>query len=121
MKTLLVKILSKLAFIKKVIDNRKFNKKVRLPKGVTEFNVWADDLIALSGAPDNDSSRFTLAAMILNLSESATVAPKRLFVDKLHKAMSNEIASGIMYQLKEKQKAEAQRQKELAASNEHQG
>lgn len=77
----------------------------RLPVGRTEFEEWAKSIIDLSGAPDNDSTRFALASMILHASPDKSNVPKQEFVSKLQKFMSNQVAAAIMQELKAKQEA----------------
>lgn len=87
-----------------------------LPQGISEFNDWATDIIRLSGAPDNDSVRFALAAMIMHLESTTASKPKLFFALALRKGAANQVAHAIMMDLKAKQAAqEAERQK-LAAT-----
>lgn len=77
-----------------------------LPQGLTEFNAWADAIIEAAGAPNNDSVRFTLAGIILHAPEDAAYKPKSYFIIRLKKLMANQVASFVMHELKEKQKAD---------------
>lgn len=88
---------------------------VALPVGVTEFHEWSDEIIRLANAPNNDSTRFALATMILHVTPEKDKVPHSYFVAMLRKSMSNQVAAGIMHDLKAKQ--EAERAAELAASN----
>lgn len=92
----------------------------RLPVGMQEFNEWATDIIDLYGTPDNDSIRFALAAMIINLPSDKFLVSKQEVGHMLLKGMSNQVASFVMYEFKEKQKAEqkAHADKEAAAKAE---
>jgi hypothetical protein len=87
-----------------------------LPRGAEDFDAWSDSIISMAGSPNNDSVKFTLAVMILHLDPSISKKPKQDFVRLLHKAMSNQVVSQIINDLKEKQKAEATALKE-AVSN----
>lgn len=78
-----------------------------LPSGLTEYSSWADDILSLSKVPDNDSTRFTIAVMILHLNSTEDRKPKRFFVKSLNKAAANEIANSIATGLKEKQRTAA--------------
>lgn len=78
----------------------------RVPVGMAEFEVWAADIIALSGLPDNDSMRWTLATMILAAKSDAAYVSKEDWVALLIKAAANQVASQVMQDLKEKQRAE---------------
>lgn len=77
-----------------------------IPNGVNEFNTWSDDIIDLYGFPKNDSIKWTLAAVILELPPNMYMASKHFFAKRLYKAAANEVASFCMYSIKEKQKAE---------------
>lgn len=77
-----------------------------LPHGVDEFNSWANDILGFAKCPDNDSTRFALAVMILHCNSTEDTKPKRYFVRALNKAASNEIANDIAQGFKRKQQAE---------------
>ena len=74
-----------------------------LPIGMTEFEDWADSILAHSVAPNNDSTRFALATMILHLPSLASWKSKEYFLRALHKSAANQIAAGVMQDLKQKQ------------------
>ena len=78
----------------------------KLPTGMTEFKEWSDSIVYTYGFPDNDSLRFTLAAMIMDAPPGTAYRSKHRFAKSVIKAMANQIASGVMYELKQKQKAE---------------
>lgn len=97
---------------------KKFYSKVRgrfespLPRGMTEFNAWADSIIEtydIEGLADKDSLRFVLANIILELKPDAAFVSKWLMARRLLKAASNQVASGVFQEIKAKQK-EAQAQ-----------
>lgn len=88
-----------------------------LPMGATEFEAWAKDIISLSRVPDNDSARYALATMILSLPQDKDEASLETFVKMLNKSASNQVASFIMYELKEKQKQAQQKEAEVTAAN----
>jgi hypothetical protein len=77
-----------------------------LPRGMTEFDTWSARLIFAYGLPDNDSIRFALATMIMHLGPTECDKPRRYFGRAVLKGMSAQVANNVMYQLKEKQKAE---------------
>jgi hypothetical protein len=87
-----------------------------LPIGRDEFNAWATRIFELSDVPDNDSTRFALAVMIMHL--TATDAKKAIhyFVKTLHKGAANEVANAILVELKAKQQAAATALKTEAAN-----
>lgn len=74
-----------------------------LPVGMTQFQVWADKIIFAYNLPDNDSSRFALATMILHAASTDAYKPKRYFGLCALKSMSNQIAGGVLQDLKQKQ------------------
>lgn len=76
----------------------------KLPHGMTEFEAWSRSIIALSNCPDNESTRFTVAVMILHMNPDEDRKAKHFFVKKLNKAACNELANKIAMDLKEAQK-----------------
>jgi hypothetical protein len=89
----------------------------KLPIGVTEQARWASDIIYLAGPgiPDNSSTRFALAVMVLHLGSTQSRKPKLFFARQLFKAAANEIAHGVAQQYKEKQKREEEDAKKAEA------
>lgn len=79
----------------------------KLPIGMTEFYRWADDVIDLSGLPHNDSTVFSLATMILHLKATEAYKSKQYFILTIKKGAANQIAAGVMQELKDKQLAKA--------------
>lgn len=77
-----------------------------LPRGMEEFETWSNALIVTYDLPDNDSIKFALATMILHLGPTECDKPKRYFARAVLKGMAAQVASAVMYNLKEKQKAE---------------
>lgn len=75
-----------------------------LPVGMVEFKEWSDSILILSKVPDNDSTRFAIAVMIMHLNPDVDSVPKREMVRRLNKSAANEIANAVCLQLKEKQK-----------------
>lgn len=76
-----------------------------LATGMTEFKAWQDDILLLSRVPDNDSTRFTVAVMVLHLGNTVDRKAKRYFVKSLNKAAANEIANASIIALKAAQEA----------------
>lgn len=74
-----------------------------LPVGMAEFDVWSQSIIDAYVLPDNDSTRFALATMILHAGSSEAYKPKRFFGLCVKKSMANQIAGGVMQDLKKKQ------------------
>jgi hypothetical protein len=78
----------------------------RLPQGLTEFSDFAQEVLSLSGLPDNDSTRFSLAVMVLHLDSTSSHKPKRYFIRSLQKTAANQVVSQVINDLKEKQAAQ---------------
>jgi len=76
-----------------------------LPQGMTEFEIWSDNILNLYKLPNNESTKFALATMILHLPSGKSKVSKRHFGESLKKASANEIAAAVMQNLKAKQKA----------------
>lgn len=77
----------------------------RLPQGLTEFNSFAEEVIGLAGLPDNDSTRFAVAVQIMHLGQTDSHKPRRYFVKTLAKGAASQVASQVINDLKDKQKA----------------
>lgn len=86
----------------------------KLPHGMAEFERWSKDIISLSRAPDNESTRFAVAVMILHMDAGEDSKPKHWFVKKLNKAACNELANKIAMDLKEAQKKRQEEEAEKA-------
>lgn len=87
-----------------------------LPHGMDEFTEWSRSIISLSRAPDNESTRFAVAVMILHMDAGEDRKPKHWFVKKLNKAATNELANAIAMDIKKKQQERvAQEAKDQAA------
>ena len=86
-----------------------------LPTGMTEFASWANRILAMSKVPNNPSTQFTLATMVLHLDAANDRKPKRYFVKALNKAAANQVAAETFNQLKAQQVAAAKAQAEATA------
>lgn len=75
-----------------------------LPVGMVEFKEWSDGILSLSKVPDNDSTRFAVAVMIMHLNPDVDHVSKRNMIRRLNKSAANEVANAVCLQLKEKQK-----------------
>ncbi len=90
-----------------------------LPIGVAAHEKWVASILSMYSFPDNDSTRFAVATMILNLGPTAGYLPKRYFGLAIRAGAAKQIASHFYVTLKEKQKAEeaaAKKQAEATAS-----
>lgn len=79
-----------------------------LPVGVTAFGKWATDVIKLSGAPDNSSTRFALCVMLMHRGDKRIGfrEPKRHYAKLLYKASINEVVHSVAQEIKANQQAE---------------
>lgn len=75
----------------------------RLPQGRADFNSWATDIIEMAGVPDNDSTRFAVAAMVMHGAGKSGWKSKWFFVNQLVKAAANEVAHAVLTELKSRQ------------------
>ena len=82
----------------------------RLPVGLSEFEQWCDDVLALSGLPIlRDSAHQALANMIIHASPlKGTDTPrdrisKNHFVKGLRKGAANQVASYVFYEIQKEQ------------------
>lgn len=80
----------------------------KIPVGIIEFHIWAQDIIDTYGFPDNDSVRWSIAVKILHMGETEAYKSKRYFFLAMHKAMSNQVVSQVIQDLKLKQQAQVQ-------------
>lgn len=71
-----------------------------LPVGVKEFHTWADDVISLTPLPNNDSIKFALASIILELDKSYGKASKQEIATMLVKAAANQVAAFVFNDIK---------------------
>lgn len=83
-----------------------------LPMGLKEFNEWSERII--SGAlvaADKESQRFALASMIITLGPQESHKPDAHFIHTLRKTASNQIAVGVMEEIKGAQKIRIEKAK----------
>lgn len=79
-----------------------------LPVGMTEFIVWADSILELSGDyADRDSMLFALSSMVIHADSKYGALPKNYFVTRLRKVAANQVCSQVFQDVKMRQ-AEAQ-------------
>lgn len=71
-----------------------------LPVGVEEFYAWSEAVVALTPLPLNDSMRFVLSSLILELPKTRARVPKEEMADMLMKAAANQVASFVLQDVK---------------------
>lgn len=76
---------------------------ISLPQGIKEFDTWAKSIIEAYKLPDNDSVLFMLATMILHAKETDAFLSREYFGLRARKSAANQVAAGIMQELKVKQ------------------
>lgn len=88
----------------------------QLPIGAEEHDKWASSIVALAGkgVPDNSSTRFALAVMIMHLGGQTSHKPKRFFVKSLLKASANEVAHATAQKYKLEQEEAKKREADAA-------
>jgi hypothetical protein len=104
-------------FLSKKIDPLSVKK--LLPTGMTEFDVWSDRIIQLTGLTATpDSQKFALASMINTLGKTECDKEDLFFIKALHKGAADQIALAQMDQIRAKVKArlsdEAEKQKQVS-------
>lgn len=68
----------------------------KLPIGMTAFNVWVADVVALSGLPNNESTRRVAAMFILQLPPALAYLSIRKVSNQLIKAAANQVAAEVL-------------------------
>ncbi len=76
----------------------------RLPTTPAAHVAWAESICALAGYPCNSSFQQALAIMLLHLGPTVAYKPKEFFIRSLHKAAVNQVASGVIEQIREEHK-----------------
>lgn len=90
-------------------------RKTPLPQGVTEFDVWADDIIDLYDMPNNDSIKFALATNVMHLKPTESHVPKAYFGAVLRKGAATQVAHQVMQDCKARQEARIKEEQEKLA------
>ena len=92
----------------------------RLPVGLTEFELWSDSIIELTGKiADRDSMKFAIASMLIHKDASKGRVPKNSFVQGLIKSAANQVASQVFQDIKAKQQEAIKIAQETAADNQN--
>jgi hypothetical protein len=91
-----------------------------LPVGLTEFNQWADRIISGARVPKNDSMKYALAYMLLDLKPTISYETDHYFISCLEKAAINQVADFYRREVYEKKQqriaAEKAQQNSAAAT-----
>ena len=79
----------------------------KLPLGMTEFDAWSASILALLGPiADQDSLKFATATEVVRLGPEVRRISKQYFVRRIKAGAAKQIAGAVMYDMKEKQKAQ---------------
>ncbi len=76
----------------------------RLPTTPAAHKAWAEAICAFAGYPCNSSFEQALAIMILHLGPTVAYKSQEYFIRSLHKAAANQVASGVIEQIREEHK-----------------
>lgn len=86
---------------------------VAVPVGMTEFQTWADEIIATYSLPaDPDSIKFSLATVIMHLGPTAAYRSKFYFFLVLRAGMAKQVAGAVFQDIKQKQMARLKAEQE---------
>jgi hypothetical protein len=81
-----------------------------LPKGMAEFESWAQKVYILSGKLIKyEHMKFVLATQIIHMDAKTSKVPMNVFVRLTHKAAANQIASAVFQDIKTQQQEEAKK------------
>lgn len=79
----------------------------KLPQGMAEFDQWVADIVALSGLPDNGSTRRVAAMFILHTPTHVSRLKLNFVVSMLQKAAANQVAAQVVKDYEETAKLSA--------------
>lgn len=81
-----------------------------LPRGKTEFEVWAADIVDLADAPKNPTILSVVATMVMHIPPTQSSKPKMYFIRSIHKAMTNQVADAIIKEVSIAYRAQQEKQ-----------
>lgn len=76
----------------------------KLPIGMMEFNIFYNSIIGLYSYPDDPSYKQAIATMIMHLGPTVKYKSKAFFSAALHKSMANQIAYGVIDEIRQSEK-----------------
>lgn len=87
-----------------------------LPLGRKEFDAWSKEIIRLAEVPGLtvESGQFALSEMILHVKPTQSFESYGHFVHSLRKGAANQVAHTIFQEIKNAQKARAEKQQEVS-------
>lgn len=77
----------------------------KLPKGMTAFNSFCDQIFEAYGIPKEDAYYHSIAVMIQHLPPTTVYKSKAWFAASIHNAQAREVAFYKIQEIKDKQKA----------------
>jgi len=88
-----------------------------LPMNMPQFEAWSERIIQKANLPteDMETQQFALAGMILQTSPSDFMRPDEYYVGCLRKAASDQLATQVIQDLREKRQARLEAAKRLSA------
>jgi hypothetical protein len=93
----------------------------RVPTGMHEFDVWANDIVSTYAMPTEsyNSLKFTLATIIMHLGPSDAYKSKFWFALMINAAAAKQIAGAKFQEVKQEQqrRADEERRKQLEATD----
>ncbi len=97
-----------------------------LPLGRTEFDEWADRIIAgamVQGGEENpeaflEGQKYAIATMIMHLGPTESHKPDAYFIHSLRKGAANQVAHAVMQELNKKAKERTAAEEAKKASDE---
>jgi len=69
----------------------------KLPIGMSSFNSWVDDIVLVSGLPNNESVRKLAANFILSIHSDVAYMSIRRVSNLLVKAAANQVAIEVLH------------------------
>lgn len=66
------------------------------PTGVSAFNDWLKEIIAISGLPDNDSTRLLAASFIFNMPRNVHYLSYRAISKQLVRAAAIQVSAQVV-------------------------
>lgn len=77
----------------------------KLPIGKTSFYTWIDDVVYVSGLPNNTSTRRVASMFILQLPPALAYLSIRKVSNQLIKAAANQVAAEVLKDVEEQSKS----------------
>jgi hypothetical protein len=112
--------LKKMLFAVKKLVKRHFLHRIPtpMPIGMRAFDEWAKDILSVNDVPLADDYIHALAAMVIQSPPQQYRRSKHSFVKAVRKAQANQVATEVMRELRQREKARlAAEEKEKQSNN----